>query len=383
MKIINIEAIWLRVPALNDPIEWGEDAFIVRVHTDTGLVGIGESDSSPAVLKAIVETPPSHSTCRGLREILLGENPLDIERLWRKMFDETSYMGRRGAVIHAISAIDIALWDIAGQHYGVPVYQLLGGKHRDEIDAYATFIPQQTDIENREVVAKLLETGVTRIKLGGGRFGLDPRHDREVVREVRSIAGPDVELAVDLVYRWKSFPNARRQAEQLYEFNLAWIEEPIPSDDHIGLRRLSESVTTRISGGECLATYAEFDEFICETRPDIVQPDITRCGGISEMRRIYELAARHSSQLVPHGFSTGILLAATTQFLASVPNGDLVEYSSSKSPLASGLVANHIPLVNGRVAVSNEPGLGVVLDEDFLSRYRMDVHFARGATPTS
>jgi L-alanine-DL-glutamate epimerase-like enolase superfamily enzyme len=101
------------------------------------------------------------------------------------------------------------------------------------------------------------------------------------------------------------------------------------------------------------------------------------------MRRIYELAARHSSQLVPHGFSTGILLAATTQFLASVPNGDLVEYSSSKSPLASGLVANHIPLVNGRVAVSNEPGLGVVLDEDFLSRYRMDVHFARGATPTS
>lgn len=375
MKIINIEAIWLRVPALKEAAEWGEDAFIVRVHTDTGLMGIGESDSSPAVLKAIVETPSSHSTCRGLREILLGENPLDIERLWRKMFAETSYMGRRGAVIHAISAIDIALWDIAGQHYGVPVHQLLGGKLRNEIEAYGTFIPLQTPVDNREVVTRLVETGLKRLKLGGGRFGLDPQHDREVVREVRAGAGPDVELAVDVVYRWKNFPNAQRQAEQLYEFNLAWIEEPIPPDDHIGLRRLSESIRTRISGGECLVTYAEFDEFIRETRPDIIQPDITRCGGITEIRRIYELATRHSIPLVPHGFSTGILLAATTQFLASVPNGDLIEYSRSTSPLADGLVANHIPLINGRVAVGDAPGLGVVLDEDFLSRYRVDFHF--------
>ena len=378
MKIVDIEAIWLRVPAMGDSAEWGDDAFVVRVHTNTGLIGVGESDSSPAVLKAIVETPSSHSTCKGLREILLGENPLDIERLWHKMFNESSYMGRRGAVIHAISAIDIALWDIAGQHHGVPVHQLLGGKLRDEIEAYGTFIAVETPLENGRLAARLIDAGLKMLKLSGGNFGLDPRHDKDVIREIRSSVGKDVELAVDLVYRWKNFSIAKKQAEELYEFNLAWIEEPIPSNDHDGLRRLSESIETKISGGECLATLAEFDEFIRETRPDIIQPDITRCGGISEIRRIHELSTRHDCRLVPHGFSTGILLAATTQFLASVPNGDLIEYSRSTSPRASGLVANHLPLVNGRVAVSNAPGLGVVLDDGILSRYRVDIRFATG-----
>jgi len=375
MQITNIEAIWLRVPAMGEAAEWGDDAFIVRIHTDNGLIGIGESDSSPAVLKAIVETPSSHSTCTGLREILLGENPLDIERLWHKMFDATSYMGRRGAVIHAISAIDIALWDIAGKHYGVPVHQLLGGKLRDDIEAYGTFIPRDAPSENAEVAARLVDTGLKLLKLGGGNFGIDPQHDHTVMRHVRDSVGPDVELAVDLVYRWKNFPNAKKQAEKLYEFDLAWIEEPIPADDHIGLRRLSQAINVNVSGGECLATYAEFEDFVRETRPDIIQPDITRCGGITEMRRIYELATRHSCRFVPHGFSTGILLAATSQFLASVPNGDLIEYSSSTSPLASALVANHLQLVSGRVTVSNAPGLGVILNEDFIARYRVEMQF--------
>ncbi|MGH8337429.1 MAG: enolase C-terminal domain-like protein, partial [Gammaproteobacteria bacterium] len=198
---------------------------------------------------------------------------------------------------------------------------------------------------------------------------------RKVTREVRSVVGPDVALAVDLVYRWKNFRYAQRQAEQLADFELSWIEEPIPSDDHVGLRRLAESVSTRVSGGECLATAAEFDEFIRETRPDIVQPDITRCGGISEIRKVNEIAARYSTQLVPHGFSTGILLAATVQFLASIPGGDLIEYSQSTSPLAKSLVANHIQLVDGKVTISDEPGLGVVLDGDLIAKYRVDVHF--------
>jgi len=361
---------------MGDTAEWGDDAFIVRIHTDNGLIGIGESDSCPAVLKAIIETPSSHSTCKGLREILLGENPLDIERLWRKMFEQTSYMGRRGAVIHAISAVDIALWDIAGKHFGVPVYQLLGGKLRDDIEAYGTFIPRDVPCENSEVAAGMVDAGLRLLKLGGGNFGIDPQHDHTVMRYVRDSVGPDVELAVDLVYRWKNFPNAKKQAEKLYEFDLAWIEEPIPADDHIGLRRLSQAISVNVSGGECLATFAEFEEFVQETSPDIIQPDITRCGGITEMRRIYQLATRHSCRLVPHGFSTGILLAATSQFLASVPNGELIEYSNSTSPLATGLVANHLPLVNGRVTVSDAPGLGLVLNEDFISRYGVEMNFS-------
>jgi L-alanine-DL-glutamate epimerase-like enolase superfamily enzyme len=373
MKIIDVEAIWLRVPRLKDKIEWGEDAFVVRIYTDSGLVGVGESDSSPAVLKAIVDTPPSHSTCVGLRDILIGEDPLDIQRLWLKMFEQTSYMGRRGAVIQAISAIDIALWDLAGKHFGVPVYQLLGGKFRDTIDAYATFIPVEHPAENGRIAAHLLESGIKCLKFGGGNFGLDPSHDVALVKEIRSVCGYDIDLAIDMVYRWKNYRYARQQAEALYEFNLAWIEEPISSDDHVGLKRLSESISTRVSGGECLGVYEEFDEFIRNTQPDIVQPDVTRCGGITEMRRIYELAQRNSIQLVPHGFSTGILLAATTQFLASVPNGDLIEYSKSTSPLAGGLVANHLQLKDGKVEISNAPGLGVSLDEDMIKKYRVEM----------
>jgi len=375
MKIIDVEAIWLRVPTFQNSAEWGDDAFVIRIHTDSGLIGVGESDSSPTVLKAIVETPSSHATCKGLREVLIGENPLGIQRLWHKMFDESSYMGRRGAVIHAISAIDIALWDIAGQHYGVPIHQLLGGKLRDEIEAYGTFIPVQAPKENGKLGAQLVDSGFKRIKLGGGNFGFDAQSDRNILENVRSSVGADVEIAVDLLYRWKNFSNAKKQAERLYGFDLAWIEEPIPADDHVGLRHLSESIKIEVSGGECLATHAEFDEFIRNTRPAIVQPDITRCGGFTEMRRIYELAMCHSSRFVPHGFSTGILLSATTHFLASVPNGDLIEYSQSTSPLASGLVANPIQLIDGRVIVSNEPGLGVILDEDFISRYRVNVEF--------
>lgn len=371
MKITNVEAIWLRVPGLNEKIEWGEDAFVVRVHTDTGLVGIGESDSSPAVLKAMVETPPSHSTCVGLRDVLIGENPLDINRLWRKMFDATSYMGRRGAAIHAISAIDIALWDLAGKHFGVPVYQLLGGKFRDSIDAYATFIPTDDPVETADTAVRLLASGVKCLKFGGASFGLSPAKDEATVKAVRAACGDDIELAIDLVYRWKNYRYAQQQAERLADYDLSWIEEPIAADDHIGLRRLSQAISTRVSGGECLAVYEEFDDFVLNTQPDIVQPDITRCGGITEMRRIYDLAQRTSTQLIPHGFSTGILLAATSQFLASVPNGDLMEYSKSTSPLANGLAANHLPLVDGKVAISHAPGLGVILDEDMLQKYRV------------
>ncbi|MFK0002691.1 mandelate racemase/muconate lactonizing enzyme family protein [Paenarthrobacter sp. NPDC090522] len=373
MRITDVEAIWLRIPSFTEPCEWGEDAFIVRVHTDTGIIGIGESDSSPAVLKALVETPSSHSTSRGLRDILLGENPLEISRLWHKMYEESSYMGRRGAGIHAISAIDIALWDIASQHYGVPIHTLLGGKLRDTIPAYGTMIPKDTPTETAEAVTELLAAGFSSFKLGGGLFGLDPEHDQRIVHAARNAAGDDAKIAVDLVYRWKNYRYAKTQVDRLHEYNLNWIEEPLPSDDHDGLRRLAETSRTRITGGEGLTTVAEFTDFIKNTRPDIIQPDITRCGGISEMRRIHEVATQHSTELVPHGFSTGILMAATVQFLASIPGGNLIEFSQSTSALYQDLVTNPITLENGAVRVRNEPGLGVQLDEDLISKYRVEM----------
>ncbi|MCC7048066.1 MAG: mandelate racemase/muconate lactonizing enzyme family protein [Alphaproteobacteria bacterium] len=371
MKITEIEAIWLRVPALAEPCAWGEDALIVRVHTDTGLVGIGEADSSPSVVKAVIEAPASHRTCQGLRQILLGENPLEIDRLWKKMYRQSEYMGRRGAGIHAISAIDIALWDIAGQHYGVPVHTLLGGKFRDRVRAYGTFSVRPTDAANRDVVARLLAQGLRSIKLGGGTFGDDPARDKDVLRLVRKEIGEGVQLQIDVLGRWRNAAHALSQCEAMREFDLNWIEEPLPPDDAAGLAYLAEHAGARISGGEGLATRHEFRAFLEETRPAIVQPDITRCGGISEMRHIYELARHHGAQMVPHGFSTGVLLAASMHFLAACEFGELIEYSQSDSPLFRSLVRNLLPLEEGYVRVPDAPGLGVVLDEALVERYRV------------
>lgn len=371
MKIIDVEAIWLRVPALDQVCEWGEDALIVRIHTDSGLVGIGETDSSPAVVKALIETPSSHETCQGLKQLLLGENPLEIDRLWKKMYRGSEYMGRRGAAIHAISALDIALWDIAGQHYGVPVHTLLGGRYRQRIAAYGTFIPRPDAAGNREILRSLLAQGLRSIKLGGGGFGENLERDRALLRLVREEIGDEVQLQIDLVGRWRNYPHALAQCEALREFNLNWIEEPLPADDSRGLASLAERSGMRVSGGEGLATRHEFRSFLEDTRPAIVQPDITRCGGISEMRHIYELAQVHGAQLVPHGFSTGILLAATVHFLAACEAGELIEYSQSDSPLFRGLVTNLLPLQDGYVPVPDAPGLGVQLDLDMIERYRV------------
>lgn len=371
MKIVDVEVIGLRVPAAGKACEWGEDAVIVKVHTDGGIVGLGETDSSPHVVRAFIETPHSHSTAKGLKEILLGENPLEIERLWNKMYDASNYIGRRGGGIHAISAIDIALWDIAGQYYQVPVYALLGGKYRERIKAYGTFIPADHPEENGEISAGLVEKGFTAMKLGGGLFGDDPVHDHQVLDVVRKTIGPEVGLSVDIVSKWKSYGHALMRAKLLEEFHLQWIEEPVSADDLASYAKLSKSSVTKISGGETLTTRYEFQHFLAYGQPDIIQPDITRCGGITEMKKIADLAKLYGTQLVPHGFSTGILLAATVQFLAASPHGDLIEYSQSTSPLYQFLVQNQIPLTDGHVEVPDQPGLGIVLDEKIIQHYRI------------
>ncbi|WP_298719685.1 mandelate racemase/muconate lactonizing enzyme family protein [uncultured Oceanisphaera sp.] len=370
MKITDIEVICLRVPAPDQECEWGEDAVIVRVHTDTGLIGIGEADSSPEVVRACIETPQSNLYCHGLKSLLIGESPLEIERLWNKMYWASNYFGRRGAGIHAISAIDIALWDIAGQFYGVPLHTLLGGKYRDRIKAYGTFIPAPRPEDNRAIAARLVQQGFTSIKFGGGVFGDDPETDYQIVKQVREAVGEHIEVQIDLASKWRTAGHSAYMAERLEPFNLNWIEEPVLADDLAGYSKLAGKVRAKIAGGESLTTRYEFKHFLEHSRIDIVQPDITRCGGITEMKKIYDLAQMHGVQLVPHGFSTGILLAASVHFLAASEHGTLMEYSQSQSPLSTALVANGLPFENGYVPVPNQPGLGVELNEDIIERYK-------------
>lgn len=371
IKITDVEVICLRVPGLNEECEWGEDAVIVRVHTNKGIVGVGESDSSPLVIKSLIETPNSNLYCYGLKDLLIGENPLEIQRLWDKMYWASNYVGRRGAGIHAMSAIDIALWDIAGQYYGVPVYMLLGGKYREKIKCYGTFIPHDIPKENKKIVAKLREEGFTSIKFGGGVFGDDPNTDYEIVKVVREELGDDFELQIDLASKWRTYGHSLSMCKKLEEFNLNWIEEPVLADDLRGYEKLGAAVTAKIAGGESLTTRHEFKNFLEYAQPSIVQPDITRCGGISEMRKIYDLAESYGTKLIPHGFSTGILLAASVHFLAANENTDMMEYSKSTSPLFTDLVENLIEFKDGYVEVPNSPGLGIKLNEDVIEKYRV------------
>lgn len=372
MKITDVEVICIRIPERDKECVWGEDAAIVRVHTDAGIIGVGESDTSPMVVRSFVETPNSSLACYGLRELLVGENPLEIQRLWDKMYDFSMYCGRRGAGVHAISAIDIALWDVASQFYNQPIHMLLGGKYRDRIEAYGTFIPADNPDDNKALAADLLKKGFRGMKFGGGIFGHDFDHDYKVIKAVREEVGPDVTLMVDLVSRWRTFGNALSICRRLEEFNLEWVEEPVPSDDLDGYSRLSAAASQKVSGGEILSTRYEFKDFIERGRPDIVQPDITRCGGISEMVRIREIADMNGVQLVPHGFSTGLLLATTVQFLAASKHGDLIEYSQSDSPLFTDLMADQVPLEDGFVPVPDTIGLGKQLNWDLIDKYRMN-----------
>lgn len=375
LVITEIEVIHLRVPAIDEKCEWGEDGLIVKVHTNAGIFGIGETDSSPEMIISCIKAPHTHGSAQGLEGLLIGENPLDIERLYAKMYNGTHYAGRRSTMIHAISAIDIALWDIAGKFYGVPVWQLLGGKFRNEIRAYGTFIPSANKVENVARVEELLAQGFTSLKFGGGPLGHSPDLDYQIIRTVANTArgiNPSCEVSIDLASAWRTAGHTIEMAKRLEEFNLLWIEEPITDDVLAGYRKISQSTSQKLAGGETLTTRYEFANFIEKSGADFVQPDVTRCGGITEMLKIYDMAHMAGMKLVPHGFSTGILIAATVHFLASREHGDLIEYSQSTSPIYKHLVKNHIPFVNGYVPVPDEPGLGIELDEEIIAKYRVN-----------
>ncbi|MEO7589462.1 MAG: mandelate racemase/muconate lactonizing enzyme family protein [Arachnia sp.] len=371
MRISDIEVIGMRVPVEGRRQEWGEDAVVVRVHTDEGLVGIGESDTSPEVLKAYVDAPYSHSSCMGLKEVLLGKDPDPIGDLWQEMYAGTTYLGRRGAAIHAISAIDIALWDIAGQARGVPVCELLGPRMHSDLPAYGTFIPTADPDASAATALGLKDQGLVGAKIGGAAFGYDLDADLAHLEAMRAAVGPDFQLMVDLVGRWGTARRAETALRLYRDIGLEWAEEPVPADDFGGYAELSRDSGTTIAGGEALETRFEFATFMDVARPDVVQPDITRCGGISEIMRIADLAVERQIRLVPHGFSTGILNAATAHFLVSRPEAHLVEMSASDSPLFTDLVKDPVRADHGRVSPPTGAGLGVVLNDDVLDNYRI------------
>jgi L-alanine-DL-glutamate epimerase-like enolase superfamily enzyme len=375
MKITEVETLHLRLPEIAEECNGTQDALLVKIHTDAGLVGIGEVDSSPTVAKAIFDAPYSHTLASGIRQLLVGEDPRDVERLWEKMYRGTIYFGRRGAAIHALSGADIALWDLLGKATDLPVYRLLGGAYRKRMRAYSSDLMPSTPQEAAARAGFLRDAGFTAFKFGWGGLGQSEAQDVALISAVRRAVGDENDFMVDIGLCWDA-ATAIARARRFAEYNLAWIEEPLPPDDLEGYARLADAVDTRIAAGEEQATCYEFADLMDRGRIDVVQVDISRAGGLTESRRIAQMAHRRNLPCIPHAYSTGVLLAASVHWVAAIPNGSLVEYTVEESPLATaltgtGLLRNPARAVEGWMTVPEGPGLGIELDEEMVARYRV------------
>ncbi len=369
VEILDVEAIALRLPDFDTSrTDSSRDALIVRITTNAGVTGYGEVDSSPSVVKAVIETPSSHTIARGLRELLIGRDPLDVERLWHDMYEATLYLGRSGIVIHAMAGIDLALWDLKGKLLGQPVHTLLGGAHRTELRAYASNMFQFTPSDNARRAYEAVEAGYTAIKFGWEPFGRDPQLDETLVRTIREAIGDDVDLAIDAGLAWDA-KTAIQRARLLAPYRPLWIEEPLHPDDLRGYARVASSVDVPIAAGEEECTRDGFRRLMDDGRIDVVQIDVTRTG-LTQAMRIAGDAHQRGLPVANHTFTTDLNAAASLHFLAAVPNALICEYCVEPSELSRHLVRNPIRMVDGKAQVPTDPGLGVELDTEVIDRYR-------------
>jgi L-alanine-DL-glutamate epimerase-like enolase superfamily enzyme len=369
VKIVDVEAIWLQLPEINARADGTQDTLVVKVHTDEGIVGIGEVDSSPAVAKAIIEAPLSHAIARGLRLCVLGEDPRDIARLWDRMYQGSIFYGRGGAAQQAISGVDMALWDIAGKAAGLPVYRLLGGGFRTHLRAYASILFGDTPQETYDIGRRLAEQGFTAAKFGWGPLGQSEAGDLALVREARRGIGDAAELMIDAGICYDA-ATALRRAQQFAEYQPFWLEEPLHPDDLEGYTRLAEHSPIRIAAGEQETTLRGFTALL-DTGIAVVQPDVARVGGPTQAVQIGRLAAGRHRLCVNHSYKTGISIAASLHFLAALPNSGWLEYCVEQSALRQTLTRQTFPVVDGMVAVPQEPGLGIDLNEEVVARFRV------------
>lgn len=365
MRITNVEALILKLPTITDDVDGTQDDLIIRIETDAGIIGYGEVDSSPYVAKAVIDAETSHGVSYGLRELLLGSDPMLIEQLWQTMYAKTAYYGRFGPVIHAMSGVDLALWDIAGKVHGEPVHRLLGARHRERVKAYASSLMPETPREAFEKAEKFRQQGFLAMKFGWGPIGTSLSRDRELFRAVREGAGSDAEIMIDAGQRY-TLKNAQRAAEFLAEIEASWLEEPLDPDDLAGYARLSGTSPVPIAAGEAESGLPAFQRLIEEGLVDVVQPDLSRAGGLTAARKIAALAERNGRRCIPHAFKSNILVAASLQFCAATKSADLLEFSVSESPIRQRITRTAFPVVDGCVQIPDRPGLGFEIDADVI-----------------
>jgi L-alanine-DL-glutamate epimerase-like enolase superfamily enzyme len=378
MKITRIETCGLRgaTPEGGWSNELRPDDVVhtlVAVHTDEGRVGIGSAFTSEKLIRAAIDL---------LFPQLVGQSALEVERLTETLHQSAFWMGRGGTLTHATSAIDIALWDLAGQALGQPIGRLLGGRYRDRVRPYASVLMDEAPVMS-ENLTSLVEEGFSAFKIGWWKFGrVDFATDERTVAAARTAVG-DRLLAVDAGGSEAFFPGglswAKRTADMLADYGVAWFEEALAPDDIDGFVALRAHSRVPISGGEVLTRRQSFAPFLDAGAFDIVQPDTTKGGGLSESRRIGWAAQDRGIRLVPHGWNTAVGLAADLHLASALSGTDLVEYKTGAAYIDE-LVTGGWSLDNeGLLAVPEAPGLGVTLDPQALQRYGTNPTFADAA----
>jgi D-galactarolactone cycloisomerase len=336
---------------------------LLEVHTDEGLVGLGSVYTSTPLVEAALAL---------LRPHLIGECAIEPERVAEKLHQLTFWQGRGGSVTHAISGIDIALWDLLGKATGQPVARLLGGYYRDRIKPYGSILFDEPE-RLRETLQQVTARGFRAVKLGWAPFGrVSGALDEQLVRTARETVGPDVEIMVDAGgsegfwphgYKW-----ALNTARMLADYNVTWFEEALPPDDLEGYVKLREHAPVRIATGEVLTRRQSFRPWLEQGAVDIIQPDATKVGGLSEMRRIAWMAQEHNILLVSHGWNTAVGLAADLHLAAAMPVARWVEYLTP-SPYIEEIVAEPFRLdADGMLPIPTGPGLGIAWNPDGLAR---------------
>ena len=369
MKITEIRAAGLR----NGTPEGGwsnevrpDDCIhtLIAVFTDEGITGWGSVFTNDQLVQGALAV---------LEPLYMGENPLEPERVSEKLHANTFWMGRGGAITHTISGIDIALWEILGQVTGQPVGRLLGGRYRDRVRPYASILMREAGPLS-EHLSSVRAQGFRAFKIGWGPFGrVSTVLDEQIVRAAREAVGPDALLMVDAGasdafwpqdYKW-----ALRTAHMLAQYDVHWFEEPLIPDnleDYVTLRRSSP---VKIAGGEVLTRRQSFTPWLQQRAFDIVQPDVTKVGGISEERRIAWMAEENGVRFIPHGWNTALGLAADLQLASASRNTDLVEYLTG-SPFIDDIVPGGWSLdQDGMLTIPDAPGLGVALNLDALEKH--------------
>ena len=382
MKITGITVHPLRT-ALEHPFAFSQgwvrqrSATIVEIGTDAGITGWGEAFAQglepPAIATATIE--------HALTPLLLGADPRDTEVLWHRMYHATRDYGRKGSVIAAISAIDIALWDICGKAAGLPVHRLLGGAFRDRVQAYATGFyrlrGQGEAVRLGEEALAHLAAGFRTMKV---KLGYGLADDAAVMQSIgTALAGHPVTLMVDTNHAY-GVADAIRLGRMLEPFNLRWYEEPVAPEHAAGYREVRRSLTMPIAGGENEHTLYGFRDFFAAGAVDIAQPDIGSAGGFTACRHIIALAQAHGVQVNPHVWGSAIAQAASLQLIAAVPvahhsifaEEPIFEYDRSSHPFRQQLVDEPVQQHEGWIDIPSRPGLGIEVNREVLARYRAE-----------